>query len=703
MPRNLTPEEIQKNKLTAVRDVCDAEFAWIEPDQIEAAEGEAKLKKFSITAYTGGPVRVGFGYAVVVDLAGMTIAGESLPILKDHDPTQIVGHTDSADKSLKRLKLTGVVSGVGDAAAEVVALGANGFPWQASIGASIEEMQFLAKGESANVNGRSISGPVYIARKSTLRETSFVAIGADAGTSGRIAANLKERNVTMDTDLKAYIEGKGFDPATLNETQIAGMKASFEKEKAPPLPPPPPKKEPTQPVSELLAAMQAEADRKEEIGRLFVAACEGKTSAQMEELRKVHDGAIEAKFDVVRAQQSFQLANIQMGRGNDVAIHVGTGNKAPTKRVLEAAICQTAGLKDIDSHFSDQELQAAHDRFHREGIGLKELLRIAARANGHSTDNLSLLELQRAAFNLVPQGSGYIAASGTSTFSLPGILGDSAHKFLLEGWGGGEMAWEKVTDVVNVRDFKTITQYKLSGSLKYEKVGIGGELKHGAVSEGSYTVKADTYGKIFAITREHIVNDDMNALSAIPRELGYGANDAFNEVFWTEWLSGDGGFFAYTSSGVMSSAAALATIAAAEAKFFELTKPNGTPLGVVPNVMLVPNGSYRVAASAMASPIVTGGSTTVPVSNTFQSEYEVVRSAFLSNTSYSGYSPVKWYLCVVRPGFAPIQTAFLNGQRAPMIESASADFNTLGIQMRGVHDFGVNLFEARAAVQGSGA
>ena len=133
------------------------------------------------------------------------------------------------------------------------------------------------------------------------------------------------------------------------------------------------------------------------------------------------------------------------------------------------------------------------------------------------------------------------------------------------------------------------------------------------------------------------------------------------------------------------------------------TKPNGEPLGVLPNVMLMTNKNYRIARNAMASALVTGGSTTVPSVNTLSSEYNVVRSAYLSNTNYSGSSADKWYLLCVRPGFAAIQTAFLNGQRAPMIESASADFNTLGIQMRGVHDFGVSLFEHRAGVQGSGA
>lgn len=692
MPRSIPVEQLQQLNLSAIRSTENAEFEWI-----ESAEGETKLKKFSITAYTGVPVRVGFGYPVVVDLAGMTISSDSLPILKDHDATQIVGHTDSHDKSVKRLKLTGVVSGVGEAAHEVVALGGNGFPWQASIGASIEQMDFVDKGESINVNGRAISGPVYVARKSTLRETSFVAMGADAGTSGRIAAQLQQEKKHMDPELKAYIESLEFDPAALSEKQIAGLKAQFEASKQKPKP----EQKKTQSFDELLAAMQAEADRKEAIGQQFVVACEGKTSSEMEELRRVYDSAIDSKSDVRQSQQSFQLALHQLGRGQ-VNIHVNGGGKSKlTGRVLEAAICQATNLKSIEDHFTDEELQTAHTRFGHEGIGLKQLLQIAAQANGHRTDGMSLLDIQRAAFNLVPRG-GYLNAN-FSTIELPGVLGSSAYKSLLEGWGGGEMAWESVTDIVNVRDFKTITQYKLSGTLKYEKVGPAGEIKHGTVGEGSYTVKADTYGKLFAITREHIINDDMNAFGQIPRELGYGANEAFNEVFWTEWLSGDGGFFAYTSSGAMTAANVLTALAAAEAKFFDMTKPNGTPLGVVPNVALVPNGAYRNLRNALASGVVAGGSTTVPAANSFVNEYTIARSAYLSNSAFTGYSAVKWYLCVVRPGFAPIQTAFLNGQRAPMIESASAAFDTLGIQMRGVHDFGVNLFEARAAVQGSGA
>ncbi len=45
---------------------------------------------------------------------------------------------------------------------------------------------------------------------------------------------------------------------------------------------------------------------------------------------------------------------------------------------------------------------------------------------------------------------------------------------------------------------------------------------------------------------------------------------------------------------------------------------------------------------------------------------------------------------------------FLNGQEAPVIETAQADFNILGVQMRGYHDFGVALQEPRAGMKSKG-
>lgn len=46
--------------------------------------------------------------------------------------------------------------------------------------------------------------------------------------------------------------------------------------------------------------------------------------------------------------------------------------------------------------------------------------------------------------------------------------------------------------------------------------------------------------------------------------------------------------------------------------------------------------------------------------------------------------------------------AFLNGQESPMIETAEVDFQVLGVQMRGYHDFGVALQEPRGGVKSKG-
>lgn len=156
------------------------------------ADGKPALKRFKITAYTGVPMQVGYGAPVVVDLQGMAIPHQSIPILRDHDQANIVGHADTIEKTAQRLKIAGVMSGVGPAAAEVLALAQNDFPFQASIGASVQQMERVAEGESVTVNGRSWDGPLLVARKTTLGETSFVAMGADCHTSANVMGKAQQ-------------------------------------------------------------------------------------------------------------------------------------------------------------------------------------------------------------------------------------------------------------------------------------------------------------------------------------------------------------------------------------------------------------------------------------------------------------------------------------------------------------------------------
>ena len=166
----------------------------------------------------------GWPYPVVVDLAGMRVTRKSRPILKDHDRGSIVGHTDDISVNDSRLEVAGVISGVGTTAQEVIATSENGFPWQASLGASADKVVFIAEGKSAKANGRDFEGPLYISRKSTLGEVSFVALGADDDTEARVAAGRVTDDETAEDD---EIDDEELDPVTISGCGVS-IAATFE-------------------------------------------------------------------------------------------------------------------------------------------------------------------------------------------------------------------------------------------------------------------------------------------------------------------------------------------------------------------------------------------------------------------------------------------------------------------------------------------
>lgn len=691
--RSLSAEEIRSKSFANIRATCadDAEFAWV-----EAAEGEPKLKKFSITAYTGVPMRVGFGYPVVVDLAGMTIASESTPILKDHDASQIVGHTDGIDKSVKRLKLTGIVSGVGIAAQEVTALGANGFPWQASIGASIEQMEFVDKGESVNVNGRALSGPLYVARKSTLRETSFVAMGADAGTSGRIAAQLHERKIVMDPELKAYIESLEFDPATLSEAQVAKLKAQFEKTKTPT------KVEKTQTIDEIIAANAAEHERVTAFNDIMATATAGRPRHEVDELMKTYRAAIEGKWDVMK----FALAMRQDSRFN-VAIHSSGKEQFPKADVLEAAICKLGRLSNVEKVYSPQVLEAADRHIRKEGIGLTQLYVTCAEANGYRGRSSRITEeVQRFAF-AADDPRMMIQASGFSTLSISTILSNIANKFLMEGWNAVDMTPMRIAAITPVNDFKEITTASLTGDLQFEKLGSAGEFKHGTLGETTYGNKADSYGRILVITFQDYRNDDLGALTRTPKRIGRGGALKLNDIFWAEFLNPTTANFWHSGNANVNTGVADMTIgglAATEVIFMNQTDPDGKPLGADPKILLVPPALKALATALMdaQSKLVTGASATIPDTNVFRGRFRVESSPYMANSAYTGYDAAAWYMLCDPSDIPVIEIVALDGRVEPTVEMAEADFNTLGTQLRGHSHVGVRVQEPRGGVRADG-
>lgn len=641
----------------------------------------------------------GFYTPVIVDLSGLKASRDKIPILLGHNDAQIIGQTDSIAIDSAGVRLTGVITGEDVHAASVVTHAKNGFEWQASIGASIVRQEFVKAGEKAVVNSREVTGPILIARESRLFETSFVAIGADQQTSASVAASSSPGLPSKEPSMfEKWLEAKGVSPDSLDDNTRKVLEAAYNAEQAAKEKPATPSS--TQTLDEVIEARRKEDERVNQITKLATSAIDERP-ALISDVERLARAAIENKSTV----QEFELALLRLMRPVLGSARPRTSGPQIGPKMIEAAICISGRLENVEKAFDQQTLNAASDRF-PHGLGLRDLLLMAARENGYTgpTSN-DVRALLQAAFE-----DKTIRASDFSTLSLPGILSNVANKFLNQGFNAVESGWRDISATRSVRDFKTVTSYTLTGGMVYEKVGPSGELKHGSVSELSYTNRAETYGRMFAITRTDIINDDLGALTQIPMKLGRGAALKLNAVFWTEFLADLNTFYTSGRGNVSTgagSALSSAGLTAAQLKFRKQTDADSLPLGISPSILLVPPELEVTANELMTSLIVnTGGSSTtdkVPNRNVWGNKYSVTVASYLSNSSYTGYSTAAWWLIANPMDLPLIEVAFLNGRDTPVVESADADFNVLGIQMRGYHDFGVAKQEYRAAVRSAGS
>jgi phage major head subunit gpT-like protein len=235
--------------------------------------------------------------------------------------------------------------------------------------------------------------------------------------------------------------------------------------------------------------------------------------------------------------------------------------------------------------------------------------------------------------------------------------------------------------------------YRLNGSYKFQKVGNAGELKMAQASDTKRSVSAETFGITTSLTRQDIINDDLSALSLIPQRIGRGAALSLNDVIWGEFASNNASY--YQAASVSSSnALSFDSLATASTAYRKLTDPDGNPLGIQPKILLVPPELELAAARLMTSNLLIAsalGSTSSkqlePATNVLAGRFKVVVSNYLT-------SATTWWLMADAADLNALDVVFLNGVQVPTIEQVQADYQLLGVQMRGYMDFGVTKAES---------
>lgn len=664
------------------------------PIALEAAgDADKAMPRFRMVAYTGGTMRIaGFPHPVVVDLEGLAIDRQDIPVRLDHNPRQGVGHTQRVVIENGQVIAEGMVSRDTSWARDVAKSAVNGFPWQASIGAAVVDAEFVPNGQSITVNGRTLAGPLHVVRQAILKEISFVDSGADPATSARIAAQHKEQAVMDDTstthqDPTQQDAGQTDGDATGSANTTTASSATQQAAQEPTAPKPQTTTASTiqasasgdDPLRQMRQQMAAETRRIEAIRKV----CAGKHP-------DIEAKAIEEGWDESRTE----LHVLRASRPQVPAVSSRPRNASP--QVFEAVALMASGLPHsrIEATYAEAVLEAA-DKL--RGVGIQEFCELAS--------GQQLPRFRRDA-------SGWLQAA-FSTASLPGILSNIANKMLLEGYNYVEDAWRSIAKIASVNDFKEHTRYRMTGAFQFQQVGPDGELKHGQLGEQSFRQKADTHGIMFALTRQMIINDDMGAFTDIPRQIGMGAAEAIADAVWGLWLSNpsqsDGkAFFHADHKNYLAGADTALTVDGltdAEVTFGKQVKPNGKPLGIRPSLLLVPT-ALKVPAEMLMKSVNLNETTTAnkpkPSTNPHVGKFEVVSSVYLSNPTFTGASDKAWYLLADPNRLPAIEVAFLNGVDRPTVEKTDADFNTLGVMFRGYIDFGVKEQDHRGALKMKG-
>lgn len=741
---------------------------------IKAEEGDGKkLPTFAMVAYTGAPmVPGGWWVPVIVDLDGVRVASQQRPILRQHDHTRIVGHSTEVKISPAGIEVVGVLSGAGPDAAEVIGLAKNGFPWQASIGAEPVRTERLEEGKTATVNGREVAGPLVISRETELGEISFVPLGADGDTSATVSASKGGSSVMYKAMLKAAratnpVLAAKYSDEEIDKMDEAKAKAALKEcmkgedddkpkeDEEKPEAKAEDKKDDDKPADAKAAARQFAAAYRAEVAaertrvNTITARCAKYPGVTVEANGAKVDlvtHAIEAGWTADQAE----LHALRASRANSVGGAHFYFPSAPelNDAVLECAVMDAGRLKlfdddfyqahgdrgrlpeadrrrikaELDGRYPDKVRQAAHTLF-KGRIGLQQLLTRIAAQHGYRGSEVIRDDGDLGAVAhhcMLP-----IRADGASTASIANVLANVLNKYLLQGYLFVEQAWKEVCAVRPVKDFKPTKSINLFGDFEYKELGPSNELQHASLQDQAFANQASTVGRIITISRTHIINDDLGALTQVPVLMGRGAGLKLNKTFWTKWLDmgkDDGGstdFWAlvHTIAGQSANANYIegaatplssASLQTAKQTFDKQVDPKGNPLGVEAKILLYPveldQTAWELLNSAM---LVYGGASAAkqPANNRWVNKYRPVMSRYLSNSNFTGYSATAWWLLADPAELPVIEACFLNGQEAPTVQVAGPDFqfNTLGISTRGVFDFGVEKQNFRGGVKSKGA
>ena len=511
-----------------------------------------------------------------------------------------------------------------------------------SVGYAINRYEVLEDEDTKSTNGR-FNGPAYVVTDWEPLEISIVSVPADP-TVG-VGRSAEEIHTSIDTqeDNTRMDQEKNLE---VQEVKSAPVETGL-----------------TQ--ADLQKAMEQERKRTSEITAMF------------------RDFDVEGADEVIVLGKSVEEAREMVmdqlrARNKGVSVTMGEAESDKFRAAAQDAVLMAAGIPVADAAPGAQELR---------GHSMVELARESLQREGLQANFGDNMELARQAIN------------STSTF--PAIMANLANKSVMVGFNEAETTYQIWAGKGSNRDFKEAARVALSEAGTLELVPEGGQFKQDSFGEASARTKVATYGKLFSLTRQAIINDDLGLFSKIATKYGSAAKRLVNKMVYAQLIGNvkmqdNVALFDTKHGNVAGTGEALSVKAIAKA-ITAMRRQKGitgeATLNITPKYLVVPPElemtAYQIVNSTAAVDGVNSG-----VANPYKGRFIVVADAELTD-------PDAWYLVADATQHDTIEVTYLNGVETPRLETRQG-FDVDGIEYKVAFDCGVSALDFRGLYKNAG-
>lgn len=603
-----------------------------------------------------------------VDLSRLNAGASVLNTHGTYDLSDVIGVTEEAwiaePEGRARLRMSGRPELAG-----IVADVQSGVIRHISVGYSVQRIEMVPPEARADGGARWL----YRAVRWTPAEISFVPVPADAGSGTRsqpspsgtpcefITRAAAQTNLE-ETMPKANEQGGTPTPeaATPVETRAAAPVA------------------PAQPEQATAPAAAADLARAANISELCVRHAVPELAA----------GLIRQGADVGAASEAIlnHLARTDAAAG-------GQRNAAPrVETVRDQMQVRLSGIEQAIMHRVAPSNKLDDNGRQYRGMSLLELGRDFLEAHNVNTRGMDRMGL--AGTMLTHRSSGM---HGTSDFA--NLFANVATKRMRNAYEenpGTYTMWARRAP--NAPDFKAMSVVQMSGAPDLLQVNESGEFTYGTVKDGGTSYSVITYGRIVSLTRQAIINDDLNGFDKLATAFGFAARRLENRLVYAQltgaaYSAPNGNLGTGSPSALQESSLATARTAMRTQKGL-----NGEELNLAPAYLIVPAALEQTAYKLTSSNFVPA---TTGAVNEFRTGGRTAVEPIVEPV-LDASSATAWYAAASNAAVDTVEYCYLDGAEGPVVESKNG-WEVDGVDYKCRLDFAAKAVDYRGLYKANGA